>query len=143
MKKFIFIAIYVYLLCGCSTLTYQERNTLVQLEKHGITIDRPVGNWQKPADPGIAGMLNILPGCGNFYLATGNGADSSHYLYGAMNLLFWPVSIIWGIPEAMKDANIINQRELVYYYTFDEIGIEDLKQRGYKLNTIGQLEKIK
>ena len=75
----------------------------------------------------------MLPGIGNFYLAIGNGGDSSHYLYGTLNLLTWPVSVLWGVPEAIVDANTINQRELVYYYKFDKTGkmkFEDLKRSG-------------
>ena len=86
--------------------------------------------------------MNILPGFGNFYLAVGNGGDSSYYLYGALNLLFWPISVLWGIPEATIDANRINERELIYYYTFEEGGKEALREKGFELSNSGKLEKI-
>ena len=88
------------------------------LKGQGVSVDKPVGSWEKPASPVAAAALNILPGFGNFYLAAGNGGDSSHYLYGTLNLLTWPISILWGIPEAALDANRINERELIYYYQF-------------------------
>ncbi len=83
-----------------------------------LNIDRPSGEWEKPANPLIAGSLNILPGVGNFYLASGNAADSSHWLYGFGNLLLWPWSILWGVPEAALDANNINKRDMLNYYKY-------------------------
>lgn len=127
----------IMLLPACTTLTHQEKNTLRSLKSEGITVDKPLGNWERPASPIGAGALNLLPGFGNFYLASGNGADSSHYLYGFLNLITWPISVIWGIPEAAIDANRINERELIYYYTFDEAGKEALTGRGLQLTPTG------
>ena len=117
MKK-IFILFFI-LVAGCTHLTAAERHTLRELKAQGIDIEHPKANWEKPASPVLAGMMNLLPGFGNFYLASGNGAQSEHVLYGALNLLTWPISVLWGIPEAAIDANVINQRELVYYYTYE------------------------
>ena len=116
MKRVLLI-IDVLFLMGCTHLTQQERNDLHQLKAQGITVDHG-GYYDKPASPAAAGALNILPGFGNFYLASGNGADSSHWLYGFLNLITWPISILWGIPEAAIDANTINERELIYYYKY-------------------------
>lgn len=112
----------IIFISGCTHLNLQERSQLQQLKSQGITIDTPGKNWEAPANPAAAGALNILPGFGNFYLASGNGGDSSFYLYGFLNLLTWPISIIWGIPEAVIDAGTINKRELIYYYTFTPQG---------------------
>ena len=117
MKKIAIAAALSAALSACTSLTYQERNTLRSLQAQGITVDKPLGGWESPASPAGAGLLNILPGFGNFYLASGNGGDSNHYLYGFLNLLTWPISVVWGIPEAAVDANRINERELIYYYT--------------------------
>ena len=117
MKKY-FIMLLVSAVCCCTTLTHQERDQLYQLKSQGITVDR-AGDFEPPANPGVAGVLNILPGFGNFYLAAGNGAESSHWLYGFLNLLFWPISVVWAIPEAAIDANTINERELIYHYKYD------------------------
>lgn len=130
------------MLISCTTLTHQERNTLRSLQAEGITVDKPLGNWERPASPAGAGVLNILPGFGNFYLASGNGGDSSQYLYGFLNLLTWPISVVWGIPEAAIDANRINERELIYYYTFDKAGQEALQGKGLELTASGHLEKL-
>lgn len=126
MKK-IYIIFSVAILCACTHLTKQERDELHQLKAQGITVDRG-GDFEPPASAGVAGVMNILPGFGNFYLASGNGADSSHWLYGFLNLLTWPVSIIWGIPEAAIDANRINEREMIYHYKYDKY--------QYKQNTM-------
>ena len=69
-------------------------------------------------------------------------AEKSHYLYGFLNLLTWPLSIIWGIPEAAIDANTINERELVYFYTYDESGKQSLRNRGLELTATGQLRRV-
>ena len=143
MKKVFVITLYTLLLCSCNTLTHQEQNTIRSLKIKGISVDKPVGDWERPANPAGAGLLNILPGIGNFYLAMGNGGDNTHYLYGFLNLLAWPISIIWGVPEAVVDSNTINKRELVYYYTFDETGKNALKEKGYELSSEGKLQEIK
>ena len=139
MKKLLIAGI--MLLSACTNLTMQERQTLRSLKTQGITVDTPAGNWERPANPAGAALLNVLPGFGNFYLASGNGAQSEHALYGTLNLLFWPVSVLWGIPEAAVDANRINERELIYYYTFDESGRLALEEKGLQLNNRGLIEK--
>lgn len=131
------------LLASCTSLTHQERNTLRSLQAQGITVDKPVGNWEAPASPAGAGALNLLPGFGNFYLASGNAGDSGQYLYGFLNLLTWPVSVLWGIPEAAIDAGTINERELIYFYTFDESGKIALQNKGWVITPTGRLEAVK
>ena len=142
MKKFITILSAVSLLSACTSLTHQEHLTLRNLKAQGITVEKPAGNWERPANPAGAGAINLLPGFGNFYLASGNGGDGSHYLYGFLNLITWPISIIWGIPEAAIDANRINERELIYYYTYDESGQAALRTKGLELTPTGKLEKL-
>lgn len=77
MKKIAIAAALSVALSACTSLTYQERNTLRSLQAQGITVDKPLGGWESPASPAGAGLLNILPGFGNFYLASGNGGDSN------------------------------------------------------------------
>lgn len=133
MKKFIVCFICGLVLSACTTLTRQEQNQLKELQAQGVTIDRPVGNYEKPVSGVTAGALNLLPGIGNFYLGTGNAAESSHVLYGVLNLLTWPLSIFWGVPEAVIDADNINKREMLYYYSYDEKGKQELKKSNIKL----------
>ncbi len=133
MQKYLAIVM-LLLTTACTTLTRQEQNELRNLKAQGITVDRPVGNYERPASPGAAGALNLLPGIGNFYLASGNGGDSSHWLYGCLNLITWPFSILWGVPEAAVDANRINERELIYYYKYERQGQKELAKNGKTLN---------
>ena len=133
MKKILAVATAALMLSNCTSLTRQEQTELHLLKGQGVTVDRPVGSWERPASPAGAGALNLLPGFGNFYLASGNGGDSSHYLYGAVNLLLWPVSILWGIPEAAVDAGKINEREMLYYYKYDTLGKKELAKAGITL----------
>lgn len=141
MKKLIIAG--TMLLSACTSLTYQEKSTLRDLKAHGITVDTPAGHWEAPAKPAAAGGLNLLSGIGNFYLAAGNAGQSEQYLYGVLNLLTWPISILWGVPEGVVDANRINERELVYFYNFDESGRQSLADKGLKFNDRGKLEKVK
>ncbi len=128
MKLKLFTVVIAVCLSACTTLTRMEENQLRELKSYGISVDRPTGYWEKPASPLAAGLLNLLPGIGNFYLGMGNGAESAHMLYGFLNFLLWPSSIIWGIPEAAIDAGRINERELIYYYTYDKNGIKELEE---------------
>ena len=104
---------------ACTTLSHSEETQLRELKSYGIR------QTEETKSPGLAGALNVLPGFGNFYLAAGTD-ESSHWLYGFLNLLTWPVSVLWGIPEAAIDAGNINKREMVYYYTYDPTGKAEL-----------------
>lgn len=127
MKKTLLLATVLFSIASCTTLTHQEKRQLEQLRAHGITIDRPAGSWSEPASPAIAGALNILPGFGNFYLASGNASESSHWIYGGLNLITWPFSIFWGVPEAAIDAGAINKRDMLYFYNYDKNGKKELQ----------------
>lgn len=132
MKKIQLITILsIVLISSCTHLTKQEQSDWRELQTLGVR-----DNDNQVANPAMAGGLNILPGFGNFYLAAGNGGDSNHWLYGALNLITWPFSILWGIPEAAIDANNINKRELIYYYHFDKKGKEEFKalQKTLEIN---------
>lgn len=105
---------------GCISLSRQEQTTLRELKAVGIA-----DTDQQVKHPGAAGALNILPGFGNFYLAAGTD-EGSQWTYGFLNLLFWPISVVWAVPQAAVDANTLNKRETIYYYTVDPQGKEQL-----------------
>lgn len=42
------------LLAGCTSLTRQEKMQLQHLKAQGITVDKPLGNYEKPAS--VAGQ---------------------------------------------------------------------------------------
>lgn len=126
MHKIIFSlsAVWIFL-NGCTSLTFQEKQELAALQYRGVTVDRAPGGWEQPASPLAAGLLNLLPGFGNFYLASGAAADSSHWMYGFGNLLLWPISILWGVPEAAIDAGNINKRDMLNFYKYGTGNISD------------------
>lgn len=49
MKKIAIAAALSVALSACTSLTYQERNTLRSLQAQGITVDKPLGGWESPA----------------------------------------------------------------------------------------------
>ena len=53
----------------------------------------------------------------------------------------WPISILWGIPEAAVDANNINKRALINYYTYEIAGEQALAERGLVMDKRGLVEK--
>ncbi len=118
MKKILLTSLLPLLFTSCVSLTYQEQQELAKLKYQGITVDRAPDGWEKPDNPLTAGILNLLPGVGNMYLASGNGGDSSQWIYAAGNLLLWPISVLWGVPEAVIDANTINKREMLHYLKY-------------------------
>ncbi|WP_231877359.1 hypothetical protein, partial [Oleiphilus sp. HI0043] len=71
-------------------------------------------------NPGLAAALNILPGFGNVYLEQ----------WGAFigNLLLWPVSVVWGAPQAYIDAKTLNKQETLYFYKHG-LGKDELAQK--------------
>ena len=129
-----FFVIGLTILSGCTTLNRQEREQIKELQEQGVTVDRPVGNYEKPASGVTAAALNLLPGIGNFYLGSGNAAESSHIVYGVLNLLTWPLSVLWAVPEAAIDADNINKREMLYYYKYNKQGREALRKSQVTLS---------
>ena len=96
--QFALVASILTCLAGCTTMSRSDKAMLRELEGYGISPTE-----QELKHPALAGGLNLLPGFGNFYLGIGTD-ESEQWLYGALNLLLWPASILWGIPEA-----VINQ----------------------------------
>ena len=118
---------------GCVSLTYQEKRNLVMLKTKGITVNKPAGDFEEPNSRLAAGLLNILPGFGNFYLAVGQGNDPVQCVYGLVNVFFWPFSVVWAAPQGAIDAGTLNGREMLYYYRYDQSGKQALKDLGIEL----------
>ena len=103
------LAMAMMLACsGCVSMSSAEREGWRAMEAQGARAS------QGPKHPAIAGGLNLLPGIGNFYLATGTD-ESGQIWVGVANLLLWPMSPIWGVPQAVVDANTINKKHAVQY----------------------------
>lgn len=117
----------VTMVSGCATLGSHEKAKLEEVKACGFKIPH-----EEIKNPGTAGVLNVFLGFGNFYLAVGTD-ESSQWAYGFLNLLTWPISIIWGIPEAAIDADVINKKNTVYYYTFRQ-GKQELENCQAKMD---------
>jgi hypothetical protein len=61
-----------------------------------------------PKDPVLAGGLNLVIGIGDAYNGEWGGF--------VINLLLWPASILWGVPEAAITATNINRQSTWAYY---------------------------
>lgn len=142
MKKSLLVSL-LCLISACTTLTGHERLVLRDLKSDGISVENPTGMWEKPASPLLAGVLNLLPGFGNFYLGMGNAADGSQSIYGVVNLLLWPLSPIWGIPQAVIDAKTINERDLVFYYEHTTDGQDEWLERQEETSSKEKMERKK
>jgi hypothetical protein len=119
-KKYLILLL--VLLSSCISLRSSDKDMIKELESYGIKTKEV----QAIKSPGIAASLNIFPGIGNFYLASNSG-ESDQWIIGGLNLITWPLSILWGIPEAAIDATIINQKAALDYYTFNKKGKKELE----------------
>lgn len=105
---------------GCAGLSRVERERVRTLESQGIDSTAEGNNnaW-------VAGILQIVPGVGNFYLASGT-EEHNQIWFGVLNIipgwLVWPFGILWAVPQGAVDAHNINQRQTVTYYFDTEEG---------------------
>jgi hypothetical protein len=88
--KSIVILLVFSLLIGCTTLTSEQKNQYTLMENDGVLI--------KEKDPTTGIWFGLLPGGGSFY-----GREPA---MGVVDLLLWPLSILWdpaiGHETAMK-----------------------------------------
>lgn len=132
MKKLFVIGL-ALAMTGCVSLSHVEKNEIQYLAANGIDVNHGSGGFEAPNSVVLAGVLNVLPGFGNFYLALGQGGEGIQGVYGVLNLLFWPLSVVWGIPQATIDANTLNKREMLDFYRYNQAGKEELQRRGLEL----------
>lgn len=109
-------------LSGCASISRSEQACLRELQSYGISETEV-----QKKHPAVAAGLNVLPGFGFFYLAVDSN-ESNLWLFGALSLVTWPVSVIWGVPEGVIDANTINKKETVYYYFIDRMGKQEFEK---------------
>ena len=115
---------------GCMSLTQSEKNMVYELKSYGAnTCD------VKIKEPAVAAWLNLMPGVGHFYLASGS-EDGQLWGMAFFNLFTYPLSWFWGIPGAYSDAGVLNQKELVRFYQFTPAGREQLNAFRKKYQTM-------
>jgi hypothetical protein len=123
---------------GCASMSPYEKNAFREIEDVGI-------KCEKVAEPGTAAVLNIFPGVGDIYLAAGNGANPTNWGAFALDLLFWPISIAWAVPQGAITADTVNKKECVgyYFHTLDgKKKLADLTKQHATLNNMEETEKI-
>ena len=78
---------------GCATgLNSHQKSELKHFEARGQAV--------MEKDPGMGAALGLLPGGGSFY--------AREYGYGVINLLFWPLSILWDPVSGYEGSQALN-----------------------------------
>ncbi len=109
-----------------SLVSFVSILTLVSCASINSTQKQELNEWQaknlqvEEKKPGLAAGLNVLPGIGDFY----NGNVG----YGILNLLSWPLSVLWA-PVGGADG----AREVNYFAT--KAHVEKLEVKKKKLKT--------
>jgi hypothetical protein len=65
--------------CGCNSLTTIQEQEYRAMRAEGLLVEEK--------NPTLAACLGVLPGCGSFY--------TGQYALGALDVITWPVSILW------------------------------------------------
>lgn len=115
MKRSALIVGLSIVLAGCASMSSYEKNAYRDIVDIGA-------RCETIADPAAAAILNVLPGFGDVYLAVGNGANSSSWGAFVLDLLFWPISVVWAVPQAVITSEEINKKECIGYYAHTEEG---------------------
>lgn len=115
------------ILVACIPLRSSDRARLAELRSAGISATE-----QATTSAPLAGALNILPGFGNFYLG-GTSEHNTQWAFGFLNLLLWPASVVWSIPQAALDANTANKLATIDYYFHTPQGKAELAKRQQQL----------
>ena len=98
IKKIITTILLSATLCSCvEGLNTDQKRKLVAIKNQAPE------NYVEEKNEGAALALGLLPGGGSFY--------TRHYVVGVVDLLLWPVSILW------DPINGINGAEEINYYS--------------------------
>lgn len=98
-SKLIGMVIVLGLLSGCAGgLNSMQKREYKQFELDSVLVEEK--------DPGLGAALGILPGGGSFY--------AREYVYGVINLLLWPASILWDPISGYHGSQSINYDMTVY-----------------------------
>ena len=124
------VVLMLVMLSGCMSLTQSEENAVYELKSYGVKTCNV-----KIKDPAVAAWLNLLPGVGHFYLASGS---EEKQLWGMafFNLFTYPLSWFWGIPGAYSDAEVLNEKEQVRFYQYAPAGQKQLAALQKKNRTV-------
>ncbi len=107
---------------GCASVRPESKAILMEARELGLR-SHPVDE----SSPALAATLNILPGIGNIYLASTSEYKGNWGLF-ALNLLLWPASVVWGIPQAGLDAATWNEQASADYYQHNKFGKAEMEK---------------
>ncbi len=106
--RMLFAVTAMSLITGCASgLNSYQKAELDHYEAKGLVIEEK--------SPGAGAALGLLPGGGSFY--------GRSYGIGVVNLLFWPVSILWDPVSGYDAATAIN-------YHATKVHVDDLKSKA-------------
>jgi hypothetical protein len=140
---------------GCMryALTPDEEARLEQLAV--LDIHPGEGASSPPAALGLAnawGPLGLLlgpdlgyfplGGTGNFFLAEQAGGDRGQWWLGVLNSVTWPVSALWSVPQVIGDAEVINQRDTIFFYQRTLRGAADWQRLSGRATWMRQVERL-
>ena len=104
MRKSLFALL---LITGCASgITKTQKNDMMSYKAKGFYIEEK--------SVGTAAGLGILPGGGSFY--------TRNYGFGVVNLLVWPISVLWDPISGTNGAEYLN-----YYATL--ANVNNLKRK--------------
>jgi hypothetical protein len=116
----ILVILALSLMIGCTTLTPQQSNEYNMMERDGVLIEEK--------NPTTGALLGMLPGGGAFY-----GREP---IVGAVDLLAWPLSILW-------DPIVGHQMSKTVNYNLTVSSLRKAKQKELnELENQKDLEKI-
>jgi len=118
--------LFIFVFTSCVSLNRSQKDVVREMHRYSVDAD-------DIKSPGLAGALNLLPGIGNFYLASGT-QEKDQWIIGFLNFITWPLSPLWGIPQAAMDATAYNEKETADYFLYDPRGRTEwqgYKSRGY------------
>ena len=96
----------ISLLVG-ALFTFSSCVSITTTQKNDIVESKMSGTYVEEKNPGLAAGLNVLPGIGDFY----NGNVG----YGIVNLLTWPLSVLWAPIGGYDGAQVRNWEESRIY----------------------------
>jgi uncharacterized membrane protein len=109
--RYIVAATLITLTTGCASgLNSVQEAELARYRANNLAVEEK--------SPGLAAGLGILPGGGSFY--------GRSYGFGVVNLLFWPLSILWDPVSGYDAAESIN-------YQATKAHVNGLKRREMDL----------
>ena len=98
------LALTLAILAGCQTLDPSERQQYENLTDAGA-------ETVEVKSPAVAGALNLLA-LGDLY--------TGEYGAFALDLLLWPFSVLWAVPQGVSTARNLNRKATIAHYRYGD-----------------------